>query len=296
MKEMNCPFIGLQEDQNTHVGFPFEGNECFIGEKSRHIDLDHQESYCLNQWYLLCSIYIEHSEGKPTEEQLPDRKNLSPNRLLIPIIILFVILGSIPLILNSEAIMKGLSTMINDYANDSVKSGEEELSNRNSQKTGPWNISSTPDSIYSIFASSTCPPPENWVYYFIQPDDDIFLLLRNNKVTIDQLLKANCLNDISELVPGLMIYIPVFDDIVVIKSQGVTQTNTATITPTPSPSHSVTSTSTSTLNVSDKKIPTIIIKPPTTLPSYTNTPRLKITQTTPPPERPSATVPTPGNR
>lgn len=296
MKEMNCPFIGLQEDQSTHVGFPFEGNECFIEVKSQSIDLDHQENYCLTPRYLLCSRYSDQSNRRPTEEKIRDRAKITPNRFLIPIVILFVILGSIPLLLNSEVIIEGLSRITNDYTSGPAKSGEEEFTNRNSQRVNPVNLSSTPANTYSIFASNTCPPPENWVYYFIQPDDDIFLLLRSKKVTIEQLLKVNCLNDVSELVPGLMIYIPVFEDIVAINSYGMTPTNTDKITPTPSPSPSNTPTYTSTPIASDKKIPTIIINPPSTLPSSTITPKPKLTQTTPPPERPSATVPTPGNR
>jgi hypothetical protein len=52
-----CPYLGLLNDQNTHVGYPSPGNICYRVQGKVTPNLDYQRHACLTPDYLRCPIY-----------------------------------------------------------------------------------------------------------------------------------------------------------------------------------------------------------------------------------------------
>ncbi|HPH97442.1 MAG TPA: LysM peptidoglycan-binding domain-containing protein [Anaerolineaceae bacterium] len=58
------------------------------------------------------------------------------------------------------------------------------------------------------FAPPTeCPPPQGWSVYMIQNDDTLTSLAQKYRVTVEQIIHANCLMT-SSLLPGTILYLP----------------------------------------------------------------------------------------
>ena len=108
-----------------------------------------------------------------------------------------------------------------------------------------------------------CPKPEGWVTYTVKPTDSLVRLSMVYGVTLEVLLKANCMTEDTLVKSGERIYVP-----------GMTPTPTFTITPTPTRTR--------------KYIPPTSTPPPYNPPPATNTP---VIITAPPPTEPPPTPP-----
>ena len=90
-----CPFLGLNEDPGTSLGYPHSANLCHRLEQPVGIDLAHQNRYCLCDNYARCYVYGQAQvQSKPEKaaqngsslpSQAPEDSELlenepSPNR------------------------------------------------------------------------------------------------------------------------------------------------------------------------------------------------------------------------
>lgn len=57
----NCPFLGLDDDPQTLIGFSSDRNFCYRTEKPTPILLDHQQKYCLTKKYPGCPVFQDIS-------------------------------------------------------------------------------------------------------------------------------------------------------------------------------------------------------------------------------------------
>jgi LysM repeat protein len=57
----NCPFLGQEDDPQTHTDFSSSRNYCYRTEKPTPILLESQQSYCLTKDYPNCPIYQDIS-------------------------------------------------------------------------------------------------------------------------------------------------------------------------------------------------------------------------------------------
>ena len=64
----NCPYIGLIDDPQAHVGSPDNRNYCHLMIPSREVAFSHQQSYCLAQQFPDCAVYLTSGEG-----EVPDK-------------------------------------------------------------------------------------------------------------------------------------------------------------------------------------------------------------------------------
>jgi hypothetical protein len=79
--ELNeCPFLGLEEDPQTLVGFSSDRNFCYQTEKPTAILLEHQQKYCLTKNHSNCPVFqdishltlpIEKSHHNPAKLKRP---------------------------------------------------------------------------------------------------------------------------------------------------------------------------------------------------------------------------------
>ncbi|RJQ40342.1 MAG: hypothetical protein C4545_08845 [Anaerolineaceae bacterium] len=52
-----CPYLGLIDDQNTHMSFPSDLNCCHRAKPIEAIQIEHQQAFCLNKNHKKCSIF-----------------------------------------------------------------------------------------------------------------------------------------------------------------------------------------------------------------------------------------------
>jgi LysM repeat protein len=57
----NCPFLGLEEDPQTLIGFSSDRNFCYRTEKPTPILLEHQQKYCLTKNHTGCPVFQDIS-------------------------------------------------------------------------------------------------------------------------------------------------------------------------------------------------------------------------------------------
>jgi hypothetical protein len=57
----NCPFLGLEDDPQTLIGFSSDRNFCYRTEKPTPVLLDHQQKYCLTKKYPGCPVFQDIS-------------------------------------------------------------------------------------------------------------------------------------------------------------------------------------------------------------------------------------------
>lgn len=57
----NCPFLGLDEDPQTLIGFSSDRNYCYRTEKPTSIPVLHQQKYCLTKTHPHCPVYQDLS-------------------------------------------------------------------------------------------------------------------------------------------------------------------------------------------------------------------------------------------
>lgn len=54
-----CPYLGLQDDPETHVAFPSETNFCHHLKTPGPVNLEYQRTFCQSGRHLLCAVFPE---------------------------------------------------------------------------------------------------------------------------------------------------------------------------------------------------------------------------------------------
>ena len=284
-----CPFIGLNEDPSTFLNFPSEGNICLLADSKEQITLKYQEEFCLSSNYTNCSklLFAEAKKNSNAElESEKDREELLTAGYPTKKTRLLLLRTGIPLLLFSLIIvMVTIAVYSQRQNNDQFNMSKPEKNSKvllNTPNQAVYASDFKDTDHQTSLATNKCPPPDNWVYYFIQPDDDIIKLANDNKLTINQLLKVNCLTSMDQLVPGLMLYIPI------IPTQVISASSTPTVTNTPLP----TLTNTPTVTVT----PTITATKTRGIPTSDNQPKPTKTKRPKPTSPPNRPTPTSGGR
>jgi hypothetical protein len=77
MEHQNCPYLGLKEDPDTHLGFPSGGNICLRTSTATSISNHHQSDFCLSARTSSCPNYLpqlsiaETGANTVTQESTP---------------------------------------------------------------------------------------------------------------------------------------------------------------------------------------------------------------------------------
>jgi len=72
-----CPFLGLDEDPGTLLGYAHPANQCYRLKKPVGIDLTHQNNFCLGENYTRCYVYAQ-SRQQTTKSAKKISKQTSP--------------------------------------------------------------------------------------------------------------------------------------------------------------------------------------------------------------------------
>ena len=72
----------------------------------------------------------------------------------------------------------------------------------------PTNSPAPPSATPSIPPPVSCPPPEGWVSYEVQPDDTLASLAGLVGQSVDAIANGNCLPSSSSLLAGIFLYLP----------------------------------------------------------------------------------------
>lgn len=58
MEEIFCPHLGIRDGTDSHFGYPSRANRCYRTGEPAKIDLDHQDSFCLDAAHTTCPIFL----------------------------------------------------------------------------------------------------------------------------------------------------------------------------------------------------------------------------------------------
>jgi hypothetical protein len=253
MPEKTCPYLGIIEDRETTINFSSDANGCWKTDRARAIPLDHQDEVCLTENFPTCPIYIAPIEVLAPAPRLKIKSIPVRKLLLVFAGLLIILTGSI----FGADLIRSAVTALNLQSTDRSASEEarSELAVIEDPNTVLASSLRTPTSelqatTVSNMAAEECPLPDEFIYYFIQPDEDIEILVQSHGITLEQFLEANCVSDTAQLTAGLMVVIPIgmVSEPTATPSPSPTHTatNTATITPTATPTLTPTSTQTAT--------------------------------------------------
>lgn len=289
MEVLNCPHLGIIEDPGSYLSFPSEANHCLkLGAKTL-VSLEHQAEYCLSSQFSSCPYFA----NGVSELEINNEKTLKKSHLKIhytpyialSALVLIMVLGYIT----------GSSYLTRLFASDmelAVNSSELIHSSPEQDQVNLEDRTLTETAVQSYALSNHCPPPDNWIYYFVKPGDNVSAIAEDNGITIDQLLKVNCLNRVEDISPGSMIFIPTEKGMIskIEESSSPTSTSIPTHTPTQTSSITITPMPTSTVTMEPTTVIVIPTKAPTKDVYPTNLPKPPDTNpprpTQPPPDRP----------
>lgn len=72
---LTCPFLGLQNDSETLIGYASEDNCCHCNGHPQPVHLGHQQTYCLGD-YARCNLYLKKMAAEVQErEKLEQKRN-----------------------------------------------------------------------------------------------------------------------------------------------------------------------------------------------------------------------------
>jgi hypothetical protein len=211
MKRISCPYLGLKDDPTTALGFPSPGNHCHQGRPISPVKGAHQEKYCLTAEYTGCPVYqASHPVPLPAAIAAKPPPILNGRQVMALLGIPALIVAAAAIFYAWNTFGNGLS-LIRQIPNTGPLMGDFSFQLLGGQ---PQPISTlTPFSPLvsgSIAQTPTasCPMPENWIPYTVNPTDSLFRLSVIYGVSIEQLQQANCLGDKTLILPGQAIYIP----------------------------------------------------------------------------------------
>jgi capsular exopolysaccharide synthesis family protein len=287
MKPTTCPFLGLENDSTTALGFPSEGNFCHHARPIAPVRIEHQDEYCLSAGHINCPIYqrvqaapLPVAVAAPSYQQGRHRRMLAAvaGSLVIMAVAAFVLFGlQLPAWLNSQI---QLIPRTGEIADAQVPG-----------QTNFFLLQSTLTPLQPVTATSTllpqivdCPMPDGWMPYIVNPTDSLFRLSVVYSVPVDLLQHNNCMEGRTTILPGEVLYVPFLP----------TRTPSPTMLPTSppvvfaatrAPATAVpTSTQQSPTPISSTQEPTATDEPTITLPpTATDVPPTRIPSNTPEP-------------
>jgi len=95
-----CPYLGMKNDPTTPVGYPSTWNVCFRSKNQEIPKLKYQQSTCLSENFVNCSLYLSEDKislPKSIRYQSNNFKELLQNRKFLMMV--FLVLLIIPTIL-----------------------------------------------------------------------------------------------------------------------------------------------------------------------------------------------------
>jgi hypothetical protein len=72
--EISCPFLGVQGDAGTPMGYPTPDNHCYALKPAQHVDLAKQRRHCLSDSYSECS-YFQQRMAKTAAERIDETRD-----------------------------------------------------------------------------------------------------------------------------------------------------------------------------------------------------------------------------
>lgn len=96
--QRGCPFLGLVEDPDTRILFPFTGAVCHRAEPVEDVDLAYQQTVCLTGQHQSCAIFLQNNR-QPLPPEISGRNAIRrrSRRVLrgVMVILLFTAVGII---------------------------------------------------------------------------------------------------------------------------------------------------------------------------------------------------------
>lgn len=237
MKPTTCPYLGLMDDPETHLGFPSLGNCCRRARPVEQVSLEHQSTHCLCMNYAHCAV-LANSLILP----LPDELRISTpvkTRKLIGVVIsaalILVLFGvgwwkigilvrsAAPAFTATEQDPGDLATpsllptsriaipnLLTDprYTSTLVPTEAPSPTETQNSEGIPTIIVAYTNTPYPIATETVCVPPSGWVIYVVQPNDSLFHIGLDFGVTVRELQEANCLGNSVVIYTGQRLYVP----------------------------------------------------------------------------------------
>jgi LysM repeat protein len=237
MSELVCPYLGLIDDPETYTTFPSSRNHCQCARPSAAIQLDQQSSFCLTGNHVACPVYIKavaQPAGAPANGGLQWRAGvLTAGITLLIILAVAIVVGIRQRGLSSNAAASNWTPVVahvplattpflavpSRMATEASPLGEQATQLPRPTLTATATATSTatatatatpkpPTPTLSPQPTLACPPPQGWVAYEVQPNDNLFRLGLAYGVTVRDLQAANCLGDSVMIEIGQTLYVP----------------------------------------------------------------------------------------
>lgn len=208
MLQIKCPYLGLKEDANTALDFPSQGNYCHHSRPIAPVNTDHQEQFCLTGDHTQCPVYksimpvpLPAAILGTVEEESTPRKNA----VLYGIPVIIAGIAALAFAWNVLGARIGAqSPIIPGTGAGSPGSSSwawlPESEQRLQQNT------STPTDLPAV---ANCLRQDGWAPYIVAPTDSLYRLSVLYRVSVDELQKANCMDEKTVILPGQVIYLPV---------------------------------------------------------------------------------------
>lgn len=92
-----CPHFALIDDPATKILFPSPAGACHHVQQSASVDLDHQQSYCLNQNHVACSVFQQSNPRILPDDiriVMPGQASRNLLKIVLTIIVLAVLISA----------------------------------------------------------------------------------------------------------------------------------------------------------------------------------------------------------
>ncbi|GAB4546402.1 MAG: hypothetical protein Fur002_21450 [Anaerolineales bacterium] len=92
-----CPFLGLQDDPDSHQAYASEANYCYRGANPQPIRITHQGKYCLEAAHAHCAVFHNaaantqriYARVKPAKKRWVSQRNVIALAIALLVIFLF---------------------------------------------------------------------------------------------------------------------------------------------------------------------------------------------------------------
>lgn len=222
MDATRCPFLGMPDDPDTRLDFPSPGNVCHKASPTGPIKVEYQHSTCLTGQHAQCPIYTAAQPVPVPGELLAATPKISLPRNVAP-------LGRLPLVLGGIILLGFILFVLSSVlGRANANTSGQGSSGLQSTRPGLFGLPQTGGSRITVVPNATnaqrhttCPPPQGWVTYVVNPTDSLYRLSVVHAIPVEELQRANCMGNETVILPGQLIYIP------------FTPTQTPTVTATP---------------------------------------------------------------
>ena len=235
----SCPYLGLKDDPYTNLAFANTANHCQAVSPPEAVVLDHQDRACLTYNYRACVVYRGKTGTRPGLEHLPagirsGSARRSRPKINIPLQALLLILGVllIPLVIwltsKWEPMTSFGAILPEDTPTLTIVVPSPTLKSEKSQT--PFSpdtamadgVAEVPTEVAISSATVTftdplppppeepeaCTPRKDWPSYTVRSGDTLYEIALLAKISLKDLLAANCLKASAIIRPGQVIYVP----------------------------------------------------------------------------------------